>query len=83
MTKKEFFEHLNCSGTSGIFNTCKKIGGFGGIKIAMVGWHNDPWKVIQDNETFEDACNRQHACLAVFHTREELYQAYKSLIKLL
>lgn len=56
----------------GFYNGVKVLNG---VKIAHVGWSNDPWMVIENEETFEDAKADGFAPILSFRTRDELLTA--------
>jgi len=53
----------------GLWNDTKIIGG---IKIARVVWHDNPYKVINKNTTFDNVAEREFKPLKTFYSQAEL-----------
>jgi len=71
MTKTQFNKI-----TKGMFNRDMVVDG---VKICRVVWKSNPWMIIENEETFEDASKNDFAPILAFRTRDELYDAlYKS-----
>lgn len=66
MTKSKFNKELK-----GFWNGVKTIEG---VKIAHVGWHDEPWMIIENEETFEDAKEREFVPILSFRTRDNLWE---------
>lgn len=69
MTKSTILKELK-----GFFNGVKIIDG---VKIANVAWKNEPWMIIENEETFEDAKKDDFAPILSFRTRDELLTKLK------
>jgi len=68
MTKSKWNKELK-----GFWNGIKDIEG---VRIANVQWLNEPWRIIENDETFDEAKNEGvNAPIMSFHTRDELYNA--------
>ncbi len=71
MTKSNWDKELK-----GFYNGIKDIEG---VRIANVAWLNNPWLIIENDETFEQAKETDFTPILSFRTRDELYKAiYKS-----
>lgn len=46
-----------------------------GVHVANVAWNNDPWLVIENEETFNEAKADGFIPITTYHTREELLRA--------
>lgn len=55
-----------------MFNTSKMIAG---VNIACVGWKNNKWLIIENEETFEDARKDDFIPIATYRTAKELCNA--------
>lgn len=51
---------------------------FEGITVAHVAWLDNPWLIIENGETFEEASKREFVPIAAYHTRDDLYKAIKA-----
>lgn len=67
MTKTQFNETLK-----GFHNSSTQIEG---VTIANVAWKNEPWMIIENGETFEDAKQDNFTPIQFYRTREDLYNA--------
>jgi hypothetical protein len=67
MTKIQFKKEAK-----GMFNSVRKING---INIANVAWLNEPWLIIENEETFEDARKDNFVPIIMFRTLEDLTNA--------
>ena len=70
MTKQSFVD-----ATKGMMNSIRQ---WDGHKIACVGWHSDPWKLV-DTYDFDTVTRDEYVPLAVFHTREDLWNYLKTI----
>lgn len=56
----------------GVINSSKEVFG---VKVACVYWKNNPWMVIENEETFEDAKKDDFVPITSFNTQKELVDA--------
>lgn len=69
MTKSNIIKELR-----GFFNGVMVING---VKIANVAWKGEPWMIIENEETFEDAKKDDFYPILSFKTRAELIEKIK------
>lgn len=48
---------------------------YNGVTIAHVGWKCEPWMIIENEETFDDAKQDNFSPIISFRTRDELIKA--------
>lgn len=48
---------------------------YNGVTIAHVGWKCEPWLIIENNETFEEARQDNFSPILSFRTKYELIKA--------
>ena len=60
--------------TKYLYNTIKEVNG---LKIAVVGWHSKPWKLVE-TLTFDTVSDRSYEPIASFKTREDFWQYLKA-----
>lgn len=58
-------------------NSVRVVGGF---NVACVGWLNKPYLVLENEDTFEDACKRDFVPIDHFGTQVELIERLYSVI---
>ncbi len=54
----------------GMMNSVRNVGG---VNIANVAWRNKPWMIIENDETFEEAKEREFIPIDEFRTSDDLY----------
>jgi hypothetical protein len=69
MTKSKMIDELK-----GFFNGVKMING---TNIANVAWRNEPWMIIENEDTFEDCKKDNFNPILSFRTRDELLEKIK------
>ena len=45
-----------------------------GLTLATVMWHENSWKLIDKNATWEEVKDRQYKPIAEFYTQEQLWK---------
>lgn len=59
-------------------NIWNKITEWNGYTLAVVGWHRNPWKVIQKDVDFNTVADREYQPISEFRTQEDLWKWIKN-----
>lgn len=71
MTKQSFRDATKLK------NIWNKTVAWNNMTFALVGWHSDQWKHVENGTDFDTICEDNYIPIAQFHKQEELWQYIK------